>query len=85
MTKKELKKLIKIKSYAVRLDESYCIPHCLYLEIVRTNHTSSVERVQLLMDLSQRFLRNKGYYEKGYPFVVADIRTCHKLCQGLPQ
>lgn len=76
--------MLKIKNNSVKLVEIYCLPQCLYEEIVKTGYDSSESRVKILMNLSQRFLRNKGYYKLGYPFVKADIQECYRLCKGLP-
>lgn len=64
MEKKELKSLNKIKFNAWKLKTGGQIPPVLFTFICELDETSKVEDVKYLSQLTEHYLRIKGYYIK---------------------
>jgi hypothetical protein len=65
-SKREKRLMSNLKMNSIRLKESGQIPKSLYDEILYLNFSSDIEYVKFLMELSEHFMRIKGYYFK-YP------------------
>ena len=65
-SKREKKLLNNLKMNSIKLKENGQIPKCLYDEILYLNFNSDINYVKYLMELSEHFMRIKGYYFK-YP------------------
>ena len=66
MNKKEKKFLNKVKMSAFKLKAEGQIPICLYNAIIDLNYDSDIDRVKSLMEMSDKYMRIKGFYFK-YP------------------
>lgn len=62
MNKKEQRKLNLVKNKAYLLKENGQIPISLYRAILGLNYESNVESVSKLCELTEHFIRVKGYY-----------------------
>lgn len=62
MTKKEIKKLTKIKTNAIILKRNYQIPSLLYSTIMGITENTPLETIELIKNASDDLIRVKGYY-----------------------
>ena len=80
LTRKEKKLVVRIQKTSLELYTKGQLPKCICSRIQKLSYKSSKDEVEILSELSERFLRVVGYYRK-YPRdnQLAEAELCLRL------